>query len=210
MVIAEGAFFKGRVEMTGSEDDRQEAGAGHKPAAAAAANPVAEAAAATDRQCRTEPKPAARPGGAPRKIVRSAAMRIGVPSELKDHEYRVGDDRRPRVHTLWKKRGHEVVVRDRQAGESAAGSPTRNTEAAGGRHPGHGADEVWAAAEMIIKVKEPIEPEYGLHARGAGALHLSPPGAPLPVLTGVLLQERKVTGIAYETITDSRSAGCRC
>src|SRR6185503_20888446 len=61
------------------------------------------------------------------------------------------------------------------------------------------APEVWKHAEVLVKVKEPIEPEYGLMREGQVLftyLHL----AHLPRLTSVLL-DRKVTGVAYETIT---------
>ena len=61
-------------------------------------------------------------------------------------------------------------------------------------------EEVWARAEMVVKVKEPVEPEYPrLRERQVlfTYLHL----APLPDLTRVLL-EKKVVGIAYETIRE--------
>ena len=64
------------------------------------------------------------------------------------------------------------------------------------------ADEVWATADMIVKVKEPIAPEYPRMREGQllfTYLHLAPDHE----LTKQLL-ERKVTGIAYETITDRR------
>ena len=70
------------------------------------------------------------------------------------------------------------------------------------------ASEVWADAEIVVKVKEPIEPEYGRMREGQiffTYLHL----APLPELTRALL-ERKVTGIAYETIEREPTARCRC
>jgi alanine dehydrogenase len=63
------------------------------------------------------------------------------------------------------------------------------------------ADEVWARAEMIIKVKEPIAAEYNRMREGQIVftyLHL----APAKELTQEMLK-RKVTGIAYETITDA-------
>ncbi len=64
------------------------------------------------------------------------------------------------------------------------------------------ADDVWASAEMIVKVKEPIAPEYPRMREGQllfTYLHLAPDHE----LTKELI-ERKVTGIAYETITDRR------
>ncbi len=124
-------------------------------------------------------------------------MKIGVPKELKDHEYRVGATPAS-VHTLIEA-GHEVVVETGAGNGSGFSDEEYRTAGAGTLGT---ADEVWAAADMIIKVKEPIEPEYGRMREGQVLytyLHL----APLPVLTEAL-QERKVTGIAYETITDSR------
>ena len=64
------------------------------------------------------------------------------------------------------------------------------------------ADDIWASAEMIVKVKEPIAPEYPRMREGQllfTYLHLAPDRE----LTQELLN-RKVTGIAYETITDRR------
>ncbi len=126
-------------------------------------------------------------------------MKIGIPKEIKDHEYRVGMIPAS-VHALVQA-GHEVMV---EAG-AGVGSGFEDVEyvAAGARIIPQAA-EVWSAAEMIIKVKEPIEPEYPLLQTGQllfTYLHL----APLPGLTGVL-QQREVTGVAYETITDRRGA----
>ena len=62
------------------------------------------------------------------------------------------------------------------------------------------ADEVWATGDMIVKVKEPVAPEYPRMRENQllfTYLHL----APELELTKVML-ERKVTGVAYETITD--------
>src|SRR5437588_2706116 len=66
------------------------------------------------------------------------------------------------------------------------------------------ADEVWSSGEMIVKVKEPIAPEYPRMREGQllfTYLHLAPDNE----LTKQLL-DRRVTGIAYETITDRRGA----
>jgi alanine dehydrogenase len=63
------------------------------------------------------------------------------------------------------------------------------------------AAEAWKRADIPVKVKEPLESEYPLMREGQilfTYLHL----APLPALTRALL-ERKVTGVAYETITRS-------
>ena len=127
-------------------------------------------------------------------------MKIGIPKELKDHEYRVGMT--PAGVRALVDAGHEVVVEV----EAGTGSGFGDDEyAAMGATLLPTADEVFGAAEMIIKVKEPIEPEYERMREGQilyTYLHL----APLPVLTDVLC-ERRVTGIAYETITEANGVG---
>lgn len=121
-------------------------------------------------------------------------MLIGLPKEIKDNEYRVGLTPAG-VRTLVDA-GHTVIV-ERSAGD---GSGIGDEEfAAAGAEIIDQADEVWERAEMIVKVKEPVGPEYARMREGQilyTYLHL----APLPELTQVML-ERKVTGIAYETIT---------
>lgn len=124
-------------------------------------------------------------------------MKIGIPKELKDHEYRVGMT--PAGVRALVDAGHDVVV-EAQAG-SGSGFADDEYSSMGASILGT-ADEVFATSEMIIKVKEPIEPEYERMREGQilyTYLHL----APLPVLTDVLC-ERKVSGVAYETITDAK------
>jgi len=124
-------------------------------------------------------------------------MIIGVPTELKDHEYRVGLT--PASVLALTAAGHDVVV---EAGAGlGSGFPDEDYTDAGGRLA-KTADDVWAEAEMVVKVKEPIEPEYE-HLRDGQVLFTYLHLAPLPELTSVLT-ERRVTGIAYETITDRR------
>jgi alanine dehydrogenase len=124
-------------------------------------------------------------------------VRIGIPKEVKDHEYRVG--MMPAgVHALVGD-GHQVVVQ-RGAG-AGSGFEDGDYEAAGATFAA-GAAEVWGGADLVVKVKEPVASEYDLMRRGQilfTYLHL----APLRELTDALL-ERQVTGVAYETITDSR------
>ena len=124
-------------------------------------------------------------------------MIIGLPKEIKDNEYRVGLT--PAGVRALKDAGHEVRVET----SAGAGSGFEDSlyERAGGSIIGS-ADQVWSAAEMIVKVKEPIAPEYPLMRDGQllfTYLHLAPDRE----LTRQLI-ERKVTGIAYETITDRR------
>ena len=126
-----------------------------------------------------------------------AKVIVGLPKEIKDNEYRVGLV--PAGVRALTDTGHKVVV-ERDAG-AGSGFEDALYERAGATMLGT-ADEVWQQAEMIVKVKEPIQPEYGRMREGQllfTYLHLAPAGE----LTKQLL-ERKVTGIAYETITDKR------
>ncbi|PYQ17550.1 MAG: alanine dehydrogenase [Acidobacteria bacterium] len=121
-------------------------------------------------------------------------MVVGTVREIKDNEYRVGLVPGG-VKTLVDS-GHEVLVETR-AGEGSGISDEEYRQA--GAETVGAAAEVWKRAEIVVKVKEPIEPEYGRMREGQVLftyLHL----APLPGLTRVLL-DRKVTGVAYETIT---------
>jgi alanine dehydrogenase len=122
---------------------------------------------------------------------------VGLPKEIKDNEYRVGLT--PAGVRALNDAGHKVIV-ERTAGEGS-GFEDALYERAGAQMI-EAADDVWAGAEMIVKVKEPIEPEYPRMKEGLllfTYLHL----APDPKQTQALL-EHKVTGIAYETITDKK------
>ncbi len=122
-------------------------------------------------------------------------MRIGVPTEVKDSECRVGMIPAT-VHAL-AAAGHDVRVQ-RGAGEGS-GIPDEEYVAAGATIVPD-ADTAWGEAEMVVKVKEPVASEYPRMREGQVLftyLHL----APLPELTDALV-ERGVTGIAYETVTD--------
>jgi alanine dehydrogenase len=122
---------------------------------------------------------------------------VGLPKEIKDNEYRVGLT--PAGVRALKDAGHQIIV-ERDAG-AGSGFESSLYERAGATII-ESADEIWASAEMIVKVKEPIAPEYPLMREGQllfTYLHLAPDRE----LTRQLL-ERKVTGIAYETITDRR------
>jgi alanine dehydrogenase len=122
---------------------------------------------------------------------------VGLPKEIKDNEYRVGLT--PAGVRALSDAGHRVVV-ENNAGEGSGFEDALYQRA--GAAIIDSADDVWAEGEMIVKVKEPIEPEYPRMREGQllfTYLHL----APVKELTGQLLA-RKVTGIAYETITDRR------
>jgi len=122
---------------------------------------------------------------------------VGLPKEIKDNEYRVGLT--PAGVRALKDAGHEIIV-EKGAGEGS-GFEDSLYERAGGTII-ESADDIWARADMIVKVKEPIAPEYPRMREGQllfTYLHLAPDRE----LTKQLIQ-RKVTGIAYETITDRR------
>ena len=120
-------------------------------------------------------------------------MIIGVPKEIKTEEYRVGIV--PAGARLLAASGHRVLI-EKGAGEGA-GISDREFKAAGA-HLASSAAEVYGEAELVMKVKEPLPPEYDLLRPGLMVytyLHL----APAPELTAVLL-EKEIIGIAYETI----------
>ena len=126
-------------------------------------------------------------------------MRIGCPKEIKAQEHRVGLT--PAGVYALVRAGHEVYMED-NAG-LASGFPNEEYVAEGAKILAT-AREVYDIADMIVKVKEPLEPEYELMHEGQimfTYLHL----APDPEQTQALLR-RKVTGIAYETVQlDDRS-----
>jgi alanine dehydrogenase len=122
-------------------------------------------------------------------------MIIGVPKEVKDREDRVGVT--PAGVKALTEAGHKVLV-ETQAG-TQSGFPDDEYQNAGAEMVGE-AGYVWGKAEMVVKVKEPIEKEYAFFREGLVMftyLHL----APVRQLTDKLL-ERKVIGIAYETVRD--------
>ena len=126
-------------------------------------------------------------------------MKIGLPKEIKDSEYRVGMVPAG-VHSLVGA-GHTVLV-ETHAGEGSDFSDKEYENA--GAQLVASAEEVFDRADMIVKVKEPIAREYDLLHDGQilfTYLHL----APAPELTEALLK-KKVVGVAYETIPDGRGS----
>jgi alanine dehydrogenase len=121
-------------------------------------------------------------------------MIVGVPKEIKDNENRVGLV--PAGAKALTAAGHAVLV-EHDAG-MGSGIPDEQYVAAGAKILGT-ADEVFAKADMIVKVKEPVGPEYG-RLRGGQILYTYLHLAPAKALTQMLL-DRKVAGVAYETIT---------
>ncbi|REJ75663.1 MAG: alanine dehydrogenase [Acidobacteria bacterium] len=122
-------------------------------------------------------------------------MKIGLPKEIKDNEYRVGLV--PAGVRALTDAGHNVFV-ERHAGQGSGFEDEAFVDA--GAKILESADDIWAEGDMIVKVKEPIAPEYPRMRDGQllfTYLHLAPEFE----LTKQML-ERKVTGVAYETITD--------
>ena len=120
-------------------------------------------------------------------------MRIGVPTEVKNHEYRVAIT--PAGVAEFVRRGHQVVI---QAGAGAGSAITDDDFSAAGATIIPDADSVWAQADLLLKVKEPIAPEY--HRLRAGQvlftyLHLAADAEG----TKALLNSG-TTAIAYETV----------
>ncbi len=120
-------------------------------------------------------------------------MIVGVPKEIKTREYRVGMT--PAIAKAYITAGHTVLI-EKAAGEGA-GLPDSEYERVGAKMV-KSADEVWKRAEMIVKVKEPIEPEYARMQEGQiiyTYFHL----AAVPELAKVLIK-KKIAAVAYETI----------
>jgi alanine dehydrogenase len=126
-------------------------------------------------------------------------MRVGVPTEVKNHEYRVAITPAG-VHELTR-HGHDVLV---QAGAGIGSSITDDEFTAAGAKIASSQEDVWQDSELILKVKEPIAIEYDSMRPGQVLftyLHL----AASRECTRALLN-RKVTGIAYETVQLSNGA----
>ncbi len=118
---------------------------------------------------------------------------IGVPKEVKDSERRVAvqpDGAAELVH-----HGHRVLV---ESGAGAGAGFSDEEYEATGAEIFPAADEVFEAADLIVKVKEPVPPEYDLFKEGQELftyLHLAADKG----LTEFLM-ERKIDAIAYETV----------
>jgi alanine dehydrogenase len=119
-------------------------------------------------------------------------MIIGVPKEIKEHEYRVGVT--PSGVKELAKGGHRIIV-EKSAG-AGSGFPDGDYQLAGAEISDK--EKLFADSELIIKVKEPLPDEYGLLHDGQALFtffHL----ASNPELVKVLL-EKNIPGFAYETL----------
>lgn len=119
-------------------------------------------------------------------------MIIGVPKEIKVHEYRVGMT--PSGVSALAKEGHQVIVE----GSAGVGSGFSDEEYLNAGAELSTKEQLFGKADLIVKVKEPLPAEYDLLRDGQAVftfLHL----ASAPELTDVLLK-KNITGFAYETL----------
>lgn len=133
-----------------------------------------------------------------RGIKEGLQMLVGVPKEIKNHEYRVGLT--PSSVNELVKRGHNVIV-ERKAGLAIDFTDAEYSQA--GAEMVDSAGEVFARADMIVKVKEPQPAECKMLRDGQilyTYLHL----APDPRQTKLLV-ESGATCVAYETVTDNQA-----
>jgi len=119
---------------------------------------------------------------------------VGVPKEIKVREYRVGMV--PGAVKSLVDAGHRVLV---EAGAGVGSGLPDADYARAGAEMVASADEVWKRAEMVVKVKEPIAPEYARMQEGQIVYTYFHLAGVDPELTRVLLK-KKVSAVAYETI----------
>ncbi len=120
-------------------------------------------------------------------------MKVGIPKEIKNHEYRVAITPAGVMELV--RHGHEVVI---ESGAGLGSSIPDSDYVAAGASMLPNADAVWASADMILKVKEPIADEYPLMRKGQiifTYLHLA---ASKPCTDALI--ESGATAIAYETV----------
>jgi len=124
-------------------------------------------------------------------------MKVGTLREVKKHEYRVGLT--PNAVTAYVNAGHKLFV-ESGAGEGCGYTDEQYISAGAKILPS--AKHVWAEADMIVKVKEPLEQEYGLIRENQilyTYLHLAPDRPQVEALL-----KSKCIAIAYETICDRK------
>jgi alanine dehydrogenase len=125
--------------------------------------------------------------------LQGAVMRVGIPTEIKNNEFRVAIT--PAGVAELTRRGHEVLI---QAGAGEGSAISDNDFKAAGAELAATADQVWAEADLLLKVKEPIEAEYGRLRKGQTLftyLHLA---ASKPCTDALIASG--TTAIAYETV----------
>ena len=120
-------------------------------------------------------------------------MRVGIPTEIKEDENRVAIT--PSGVAAFKQHGHDVVV---QTGAGAGSAIRDDAYTAAGATIGEDAAAVWEGAELVLKVKEPLDGEFELMRPEQVIftyLHLA---ASKPLTERLL--ERQIVGIGYETV----------
>jgi alanine dehydrogenase len=126
-------------------------------------------------------------------------MRVGIPTETKNNEFRVAIT--PAGVAALTHRGHDVLI---QAGAGEGSAITDADFKAAGAQLISTAEQVWADADLLLKVKEPMPAEYGLLRHGQilfTFLHLA---ASRPCTDALLASG--TTSIAYETVQTSDGA----
>jgi alanine dehydrogenase len=126
-------------------------------------------------------------------------MRVGIPTEIKNNEYRVAIT--PAGVAELTHRGHEVLI---QAGAGDGSAISDRDFKAAGAQVVDSADKVWADSDLLLKVKEPIEAEYGRMRKGQTLftyLHLA---ASKPCTDALMASG--TTSIAYETVQTADGA----
>jgi len=124
-------------------------------------------------------------------------MRVGVPTEIKNNEFRVGLT--PASVREYASRGHQVMI---QSGAGAGIGCDDDAYEAAGASIAPDAKTIFAEAEMVVKVKEPQPGEWAQLREGQilfTYLHLAPDPEQTKGLVGC-----GVTAVAYETVTDRR------
>ena len=126
-------------------------------------------------------------------------MRVGIPTETKNNEFRVAIT--PAGVAALRHRGHEVFI---QAGAGEGSAIADADFKAAGAQVISSADQVWSTADLLLKVKEPLPAEYGLLQCGQTLftyLHLA---ASRPCTDALLASG--TTSIAYETVQSADGA----
>ena len=127
------------------------------------------------------------------QLQKFTTMIVGIPKEIKNNEFRVGMT--PAGVQALVKKGHTVYVQH-TAGEGSGFSDSDYTVVGAKILPT--IEEVYATAEMIVKVKEPIEPEYSLIRKGQLLFTYFHFASDRPLLDAML--KSGATCIAYETV----------
>lgn len=122
---------------------------------------------------------------------------VGVPREIKNHEYRVGMT--PVGVEELTQRGHKVLI---QAGAGQGSGIPDEAYKAHGAEIVPGAEELWGASDLVVKVKEPLEKEWPFLRAGQTVFTYFHFAADRPLTEAVLASG--ISAVAYETIRDAK------